>query len=247
MIDNMAGWNCQKSLLSLAIPKHVAIIMDGNRKWARKHQLSLWKGYAKGIDALIKAVQVSIKIGIRVLTVFAFSTENWHRSQREVNLLMKLFQRSLLKYKAQLIDMGVQLKSIGDEMELPQEIRNNLLEVKRATEEGQALQLVLALNYGGRDDLRRAVVKIIRDVIDHEICLDSITEELISRYLDTSFLEDPDLLIRFGGEKRMSNFLLWQISYAELYLSEILWPDFSEKDFYLAISEYQKRQKRKGT
>ncbi len=183
---------------------------------------------------------------IKAISVFAFSTENWTRSQDEINDIMNLFDLYLKKQKDFMIREGVRLTVIGDLSKCPKNVINSFNEVKKQTSISDKLDLVIAVNYGSRDEIKRAVVKIFDDFESKKIKKEDISEELINNYLDTNNLSDPDLLIRTSGEKRLSNFLLWQLSYSEIYVTDVLWPDFSKKDFIDAIYEFQKRKRRLG-
>ncbi|MBS0653042.1 MAG: di-trans,poly-cis-decaprenylcistransferase [Verrucomicrobia bacterium] len=228
------------------IPYHIAIIMDGNRRWAKEKNLPPMVGHWKGAEALPGIVRAAADLGVKVLTVYAFSTENWGRSPEEVDALMHLFNHYLLNQKDVMIDEGVRLESIGDISKLPLFVQETLLETKKATFQGSRIDLVLALNYGGRDDIRRAVMAMLEDNQKGHLSSAEISEELISRYLDTAKWPDPDILIRTSGEKRQSNFLLWQLCYSEFYHTDVLWPDFEAQDLLLAVKEYQKRERRLG-
>ncbi len=228
------------------IPRHVAIIMDGNRRWAKKRFLPISEGHRRGAETLTKIIKIASDTGVKVLTVFAFSTENWNRPKVEVSIVLDLLKIYLLKERKNMIKNGIRLESIGDLAPFPDDLKKVLAETKQATSLGDKIQLVLALNYGGRDDLKRAIVKIVEDVEEGLMQKEDITEALISSRLDTSSFGDPDLLIRPGGEKRISNFLLWQFSYSEVFLTDVLWPDFNEEDFAKAVLEYQKRDRRLG-
>jgi undecaprenyl diphosphate synthase len=220
--------------------------MDGNRRWAKQKGLPVQVGHWKGAEALTKVVDAAIALGVQVLTVYAFSTENWNRSLDEVSALMHLFKMYLNGQKRKMIDGGVRLSTIGDISRLPQDVRDVLMDIKQATSMGSKLNLVIALNYGARDDIRRAAVVIANACVQGHLNADEITEEVISKHLDTAEWRDPELLIRTSGEMRVSNFLLWQISYAEVYVTEVLWPDFDEQELERALLEYQKREKRAG-
>jgi undecaprenyl diphosphate synthase len=191
-------------------------------------------------------VRAASRLGVKVLTVFAFSTENWKRSSSEVEALMKLLSNYLVKQRTFMIREGVRLNAIGDISQLPESVRKALEETRLLTSQGDKIDLVIALNYGARDEMRRAMHKIVSDCLSKKISIEDLSEDLISSYLDTSKWKDPDLLIRTSGEKRVSNFLLWQISYSEVYISDVLWPDFDEKELLRAILEYQKREHRLG-
>lgn len=228
------------------IPHHIAIIMDGNRRWAKKKGLPAMVGHWYGAEALSNLVESAASLGVKVVTAFSFSTENWNRALDEVDSLLHLFRMYLLGQKERMIREGVRLSTIGDLRRLPLDLRNVLDEVKQATSTGHLIDLVLAINYGARDNIRRATQAIVEDCLVGRIQKENISEALISRYLDTAPWGDPALLIRPGGEKRLSNFLLWEISYAEVYTTDVLWPDFTESDLVKALAEYQKRERRGG-
>lgn len=228
------------------LPKHIAIIMDGNRRWAKMQQFPTYAGHWKGAEALTKIVRAAAFLGIKVLTVYTFSSETWRRSQEEVDALMQLFKSYLQQQKEQMIREGVKLDAIGDLSRLPRDVRQIFEETKAATAGGNQIELVLALNYGARDDIRRGILAMINDCEKGVIEKSAITEQLISRYLDTAKWEDPQLLIRTSGEKRLSNFLLWQISYSEVYITNVLWPDFNERELFKAVLDYQMRERRFG-
>lgn len=226
----------------LKIPKHIAIIMDGNRRWAKQKGLPPMMGHWQGAETLTEVLRGASELGVKTLTVFAFSTENWSRSDSEVEDLMNIFELYLMRKKEHMVRDGVRLDAIGDLSRLPERVLNAFHQTKKATEHCDRINLVLALNYGGRDEIRRAVVKILED----QVAPDQISEKLIEKYLDTSRFGDPELLIRTSGEMRVSNFLLWQISYAEIFSTEVLWPNFSPKELFEAIVAFQKRSRRLG-
>lgn len=222
--------------------KHIAIIMDGNRRWAGQRGLSPVMGHWKGAEVLMDIVKAASEIGVHTLTVFAFSTENWGRSDTEIEGLMDVFEAYLSQKKDHMIKEGVKLESIGDVSKLPERVLKALNETKKATEHCNRINLVLALNYGGRNEIKRAISKMIDDKVESS----AVTEKLISEYLDTKGLGDPELVIRTSGELRMSNFLLWQISYSEIYVTDVLWPEFTPQHLFEAALEYQKRRRRLG-
>lgn len=228
------------------VPHHIAIIMDGNRRWAQSCGLSPSLGHEKGVRALSNIVEKALSLGVKVLTVYTFSTENWNRDQEEIDSLMKLLERELLFQKNRMIKNGIRLETIGDLSKLPFKVRMLFNYVKKATADGKNLDLVVAINYGSRDNIRRAITSIVKDCLDQKITQEEITETLISSYLDTSPWENPDLLIRTSGEMRLSNFLLWEISYTEVYITDTLWPNFDEQDLIKAINVYQKRRRGVG-
>jgi undecaprenyl diphosphate synthase len=228
------------------VPRHVAIIMDGNRRWAKQRGLPTYAGHLKGAENLTKIVRAASRLGIKVLTVYTFSTETWRRSSEEIAWLMQIFKHFLIQQRKQMIDEGVKLGAIGDLTRLPQSVRDVFEETKAATAGGDQIELVLALSYGGRDDIRRAFVSIIADCERGLIDKSQLSEQLISGYLDTAPWGDPQLLVRTSGERRLSNFLLWQVSYSEVYITEMLWPEFDEQELLRAVLDYQTRERRFG-
>lgn len=229
------------------IPSHVAIMMDGNRRFAKKYSIPWMVGYWKGVGALTKTVNAAIDLNIKTLTVWALSTENWNRPKQEIDFLIHLLEVFLIRQKEFMIRKGVRLETIGDVSRLPSKIQEILDETKEATSKGSRIDLVVALNYGARDDIRRATQAIVADCLAEKISKEEISEAMISNYLDTSKWKDPDLLIRPSGEMRLSNFLLWQLSYSEIYVADVLWPEFDEKSLFKAVFEYQQRQRRFGS
>lgn len=235
------------ALIDLArVPRHIAIIMDGNRRWAAKQGLPSIVGHWKGAETLTKIVQASSQLGIQVLTVYSFSTENWKRTKEEVDALMHLFEVYLQQERETMIERGVRLDAIGDHTRLPSFVVRELEISKMCTANCKKIDLVLAINYGGRDDIKRAILAMIEGVEEGRLSKDQITEDLIGQYLDTAKWPDPQLLIRTSGESRQSNFLLWQLCYSEFYNTEVLWPDFNEDNLLQAVHQYQLRQRRLG-
>ncbi|MBS0615096.1 MAG: di-trans,poly-cis-decaprenylcistransferase [Verrucomicrobia bacterium] len=228
------------------VPKHVAIIMDGNRRWAQKHGVSTTIGHWKGAEALMDIVDAASDLGIEVLTVYAFSTENWNRSEEEVEGIMQLFKMYLSGQCERMVREGVRLDAIGDLQKLPSDVLSILEETKAATAHGSRINLVLAINYGARDDIRRAVSSVVTDCLEGKLDKEAISEKILSEYLDTAEWQDPELLIRTSGELRLSNFLLWQISYSEIHITDVLWPDFNENHLVQALLDYQRRERRAG-
>lgn len=228
------------------IPKHIAIIMDGNRRWAKNRGMLPVVGHWHGAEALSKIVEDASSLGVKTLTVYAFSTENWNRSSEEVDSLMNLFKMYLTGQKERMVQEGVRLGTIGDLSRLSKNVRETLDEVREATSQGNKIDLVIAVNYGARDDIRRATKTIVQKCMEGKIQQEEITEKLIKQYLDTAPWGDPDLLIRTSGESRISNFLLWEISYAEVYITDVLWPDFNQHELLKAIAAFQKRERRIG-
>lgn len=228
------------------IPHHVAIIMDGNRRWAKLNDLSLKEGYLKGAETLGDIIKSSIDLGIKVLTVYAFSTENWARQQEEIDTIIDVFEHCLVYQKQTLQDEGVRLNVIGDLTRFPKKVMDTFYETKKATASGKKLDLILAINYGGRDEIKRAFIKLIDDLENKQIKKEDITEDIIATYLDTKDYKDPDLIIRTAKENRLSNFLLWQASYSEIYISDVFWPEFTYENFLKALDDFQKRKRRGG-
>jgi undecaprenyl diphosphate synthase len=226
--------------------KHVAIVMDGNRRWAKEHNLSGLEGHEKGAQTLREIVEESIAQKIHYLTVYAFSTENWNRGEAEVHGLFSLMTRLLKSEAETLHERGVKLKVIGNYQQLPKEVCTLIQEVEELTQHNTALQLTVALNYGGRRDIIGATQKIAQEVLDRGLDIASITEEMMGSYLDTADMPDPDLFIRPSGEFRISNFLLWEIAYSEFYFTPTYWPDFSREEYGRAIASYENRQRRFG-
>jgi undecaprenyl diphosphate synthase len=228
------------------VPQHIAIIMDGNRRWAKQKNLPLMMGHWEGAETLTEIVRAASEIGVKTLTVYAFSTENWQRTDDEVKELMHLFQVYLVKNREFMVQEGTSLHAIGDLSKLPEKVRETFEETRVMTQKGRKINLVLAMNYGSRDELRRAVTRLFKEYEQTKFNPESLTEESIAKYLDTSAWRDPDLLIRTSGEHRVSNFLLWQISYAELYITDVLWPEFDPKELLRAVVSYQTRTRRLG-
>jgi undecaprenyl diphosphate synthase len=228
------------------VPSHVAIIMDGNRRWAKRQGLPAMMGHWKGAETLTKIVRAASELGIKTLTVFSFSTENWNRGTEEVDALMHLFKIYLIKEREAMAKEGVRLQAIGDLKKLPVFVIDELERSKERTAHCKKIDLVLAINYGGRDDIRRAVVSMMSDFEKGKLSKEQISESTISRYLDTAKWPDPELLIRTSGENRQSNFLLWQLCYSEFYLTDTLWPDFDEHALLSAIQHVQQRERRLG-
>ena len=228
------------------LPKHLAIIMDGNGRWAKNQGLLRAVGHENGTKSVKIVVENCAKMGISNLTLYAFSTENWNRPKLEVDLLMKLLINSLKKELATLTKNNIKLNSIGNLENLPKSVQKELLEVIEKTKDNNRMTLTLALSYGSREEIIN-VVKLISDKVKNNIIsTDSIDESIFNKHLYTHDLPDVDLVIRTSGEHRISNFLLWQIAYAEFYFIDVLWPDFSEQNLYEAIISYQKRERRFG-
>ncbi|AWG23998.1 isoprenyl transferase [Flavobacterium kingsejongi] len=228
------------------LPKHLAIIMDGNGRWAKQQGLLRALGHESGTKAVREVVESCAKLGIENLTLYAFSTENWNRPKLEVDTLMRLLIKSLKSELPTLINNDIRLNSIGNLEKLPNSAKKELLEVIEKTKNNSRMTLTLALSYGSREELVSAIKNICSKVKNNIISIDAIDELIINQHLYTQNLPEVDLLIRTSGEHRISNFLLWQIAYAELYFTDVLWPDFREQDLYEAIISYQKRERRFG-
>lgn len=228
------------------LPRHLAIIMDGNGRWALRRGLPRVAGHRAGVEALRETVKACLEWGIEILTVYAFSTENWKRPREEVDTLMELLVEYLRKEVKELNQQGVRIGAIGRLHELPIEAQQELARARELTAGNQRLLLNLALNYGGRAELVDACCAVAQDILQGKLKLEQIDEEVLSRYLYTAGLPDPDLLIRTAGEMRFSNFLLWQSAYTELWVTPILWPDFRREDLLVALHDYARRERRFG-
>jgi len=227
-------------------PHHIAIIMDGNGRWAKKKFLNRISGHIKGVNAVREVVTACRELGIKVLTLYAFSIENWRRPEDEVNALMGLLKEYLQKECEEMVQNNIRLNAIGRIEDLPSDVQNTLRETMKKTELCHGMILNLALSYGGRSEILHAVQGIISDLQKGKIKPEEITIQRFSQYLWTHGIPDPDLLIRTSGELRISNFLLWQVAYAELYVTDTLWPDFDRKELLKAIADYQSRERRFG-
>jgi len=229
-----------------ALPRHIAIIMDGNGRWAEQQGKPRIMGHRAGVESVQDIVRAARELGIDVLTLYAFSTENWKRPPLEVQALMRLLKTFLESELAAMVHNNVSLRCIGQQDRIPPEVREILERVIRETAGNSGLILNLALSYGGRSEITQAVQAIARECLDGSLRPEEIDQAVLEQHLYTAGLPDPDLLIRTGGETRLSNFLLWQASYAELYFTEILWPDFRKNNLLHAILDFQKRQRRFG-
>jgi len=228
------------------LPEHIAIIMDGNGRWANKHTIGRIRGHKKGAQAVNKTVRTCLEIGIKYLTLFAFSMENWSRPEEEVKALMSLLEEYLDKETKQLNKQGIRLTTIGDLDLLHTSVKKKILQAKVETKNNNKMTLNMAISYGSRDEIISAVKRIVQEKEQGKNNINDINKETFSYYLYTADMPDPDLLIRTGGEYRVSNFLLWQIAYTELYFTKVLWPDFSKENLLKAITSYQKRERRFG-
>lgn len=237
----------QVALLDPAkIPEHVAIIMDGNRRWAKFQAFQFTEGHRQGADNLLEILKASMELGVRIVTLYAFSTENWKRSKEEVAALLWLLEIYIRKQIPEMVQLGIRFNAIGDLSKFPESVLEAINDAKAATKKCEEMEVVFALNYGARDEMVRAVKSLAQNIEKGVISSEDISEGLISRYLDTAPFPDPDLLIRTGGEFRVSNFLLWQLSYTELYVTSDFWPDFTPSKLLEALLNYQTREKRRG-
>lgn len=228
------------------IPHHVAIIMDGNGRWAKKRGLPRVAGHKAGIKAIKEVTHLADKLNIKVLTLYAFSTENWKRPESEVKFLMDLPQEFLIKDIDELIERNVRIRVMGFNEKVPEHTLKAIQEAESRTKNNTGLILNFALNYGGREEIISAAKAIANDILEGKLDKDNINEEIISQYLLTKEYPDPDLLIRTSGEQRISNFLLWQLAYSELWFTSIYWPEFDQANFLQAIYDYQQRSRRFG-
>jgi len=242
-----SGWELDMHrIIKENIPRHIAVIMDGNGRWARRSMLNRVMGHKKGADSVRIVVKACRELGIQFLTLFAFSIENWQRPEVEVKALTLLLEEYLKAECQEMKENGIRLTTIGDTSRLPEVVRDELFSVIQETSQNRGMVLNIALSYGGREDIVRAVKTIMKDNKSKEIDENTITNDFFSSYLYTADMPDPDLLIRTGGEYRLSNFLLWQLTYTELYFTDLLWPDFKRDDLIEAIMDYQRRERRFG-
>lgn len=230
----------------LEVPEHVAIILDGNGRWAKKRFMPRNYGHAQGSKTVEQVCEDAWNLGIKYLTVYAFSTENWSRPQKEVDALMKLLRSYLKDCIKRTTKNNMRVRVIGDKTGLSEDIRNSIEELEQVSAVNTGLNFTIAINYGSRDEMRRAMVRMAKDVEDGKVKSEEITEEVFKGYLDTWDLPDPDLLIRTSGEQRLSNFLLWQLAYTEFVFMEVLWPDFNRNELVRAIRQYNGRERRFG-
>jgi undecaprenyl diphosphate synthase len=231
---------------STRLPQHIAIIMDGNGRWAQKNGMERYQGHQEGAVSVRKVVEAAGEIGIKYLTLYAFSTENWNRPQEEVDALMALLITTIQRETPDLMKNNVRLQTIGDTERLPEASKQELFWCINETSKNTGLTLVLALSYSSRWEITEAARKIAKSVKDSQLALNEINETLVSDFLTTKNIPDPDLLIRTGGEHRISNYLLWQLAYAELYFTPVYWPEFRENSLFEAIIDFQKRERRFG-
>lgn len=228
------------------VPRHVAIILDGNGRWAKKRMLPRNAGHAAGSKNVEKICAAAWDMGIEYVTMYAFSTENWSRPKEEVDALMKLLHSYLKDCLKTSKKNNMQVRVIGDISKLDKDLQERIIELERVSAENTGLHFQVALNYGSRDEIKRSIISIANEVKDGSLLPEDITEDIISSHLDTSGISDPDLMIRTSGEQRLSNYLLWQLAYAEFYFTDVLWPDFSKKDLQKAVEFYQSRDRRFG-
>ncbi len=232
--------------LGMKVPNHVAVILDGNGRWAKKRNLPRSMGHSAGAKAVEQACEDAYNLGINYLTVYAFSTENWKRSTEEVGAIMTLLRNYLKNCVKRANSNNMKVRVIGDKSGLSSDITATIDNLEKETCNNTGLTFTIALNYGSRDEIKRAVGRIAEDVKNGKVSPDEISEDMISSYLDTHDLPDPDLIIRTSGEQRLSNFLLWQCAYSEFYFPEVLWPDFTKEDMIKAIEKYNSRERRFG-
>lgn len=228
------------------VPRHVAIILDGNGRWAKKRMLPRNAGHAAGSKNVEKICAAACDMGIEYVTMYAFSTENWSRPKEEVDALMKLLHSYLKDCLKTSKKNNMQVRVIGDISKLDKDLQERIIELERVSAENTGLHFQVALNYGSRDEIKRSIISIANEVKEGSLLPEDITEDIISSHLDTSGIPDPDLMIRTSGEQRLSNYLLWQLAYAEFYFTDVLWPDFSKKDLQKAVEFYQSRDRRFG-
>ncbi len=224
----------------LKIPKHIAIIMDGNGRWARQQGMPRIMGHYRGAEVAEEITKACIDLGVRYLTLFAFSTENWNRPEEEVQMLFDLMQSYLRQRRQDLLDLGIRMKFIGRRDRIGKDLRLLMEQLERETERNERITVVLAVDYGGRDDILRAVNKILKLEFDY------MDEDTFSYFLDLGDIPDPDLLIRTAGERRISNFLLWHLAYTELYFTDLCWPEFTKEELIKAIEDFSQRKRKFG-
>jgi undecaprenyl diphosphate synthase len=235
-----------KGFFNKSLPKHIAIIMDGNGRWAKKRSLARIMGHRKGMDSVKEVVKACCELQIEVLSLYAFSSENWKRPKSEVKALMALLKKYIRSEINELHKNNIRVKAIGDLKKLPEDVLRLIHDGVKKTENNSGMILNVALSYSGRDEILQSVSKIAEKVSLNKLNISEIDEEIFSDHLFTAGLPDPDLLIRTSGELRISNFLLWQIAYTEIYVTDVLWPDFKSKDLHKALDDYQKRKRRFG-
>ncbi|MDO4330790.1 MAG: isoprenyl transferase [Lachnospiraceae bacterium] len=233
-------------LSNMTIPRHVALILDGNGRWAKKRGLPRTMGHKEGCKTVEKTVEIAARMGIEYLTVYGFSTENWKRSAEEVGALMQLFRYYMVRLLKIASANNVRVKMIGDRRRFDQDIIDGIDRLERETKDNTGLTFVIAVNYGGRDEITRAAARMAQDCQEGKLDASQITESVMASYLDTAGMPDPDLLIRTSGEIRLSNYLLWQLAYTEIYVTDCLWPDFNQEELEKAVVQYNSRERRFG-
>jgi len=236
----------KEQINTLKLPSHIAVIMDGNGRWARQRGLDRVFGHQQGVNAVRNVIEAAAELGVRYLTLYAFSTENWGRPDEEVSALMSIMIQSLNKETETLIKNNIRMLTIGDVDRLADDVKERLDDTIKLTSGCTGLSLIVALSYSSRWEITEAARRLATDIKNGVVNIDSVNEERFGNYLSTAGIPDPDLMIRTSGEMRISNFLLWQLAYAELYITETLWPDFGKDNFYEAIIEYQRRERRFG-
>lgn len=236
----------KEQIIKEKLPLHIAIIMDGNGRWAKKQHKERIYGHQHGVDAVREVTEASAELGIKYLTLYTFSKENWNRPKEEVDALMKMLVYTISQEEKTLMDNNIKLETIGDLSEINQETKDALLKTIDNTKNNTRMTLILALNYSSRWEIVKGVKEISKQVKDNKLNIDEIDEKTISNHLTTKNYPDPDLLIRTSGEYRISNYLLWQLAYSELYFTDVLWPDFNKEELYKAIVNYQNRERRFG-
>ena len=236
----------KEQIIKEKLPLHIAIIMDGNGRWAKKQHKERIYGHQHGVDAVREVTEASAELGIKYLTLYTFSKENWNRPKEEVDALMKMLVYTISQEEKTLMDNNIKLETIGDLSEINQETKDALLKTIDNTKNNTRMTLILALNYSSRWEIVKGVKEISKQVKDNKLNIDGIDEKTISNHLTTKNYPDPDLLIRTSGEYRISNYLLWQLAYSELYFTDVLWPDFNKEELYKAIVNYQNRERRFG-
>ncbi|QFT88897.1 Ditrans,polycis-undecaprenyl-diphosphate synthase ((2E,6E)-farnesyl-diphosphate specific) [Bacillus sp. THAF10] len=244
--ETSKSFSLKEEILKHPIPEHIAIIMDGNGRWAKKRALPRVAGHHEGMKTVRKVTKAANSLGVKVLTMYAFSTENWKRPKLEVDFLMKLPEEFLGTFLPELMEENVQVRLMGNKNDLPEHTLRAVENAMEKTKDNTGLILNFALNYGARDEILRAVKDVAVDLKEGKISSDQLTEEMFGEYLFSNLLPDPDLLIRTSGEIRLSNFMLWQLAYAEFYFTDVLWPDFDEQNLYEAINSFQTRGRRFG-
>lgn len=228
------------------VPAHIAIILDGNRRWAKKRGMPTLQGHTEGADNLERIARYCSKLGVKYLTVYAFSTENWKRTEDEVKYLMNLMAEYIGSFEVRFKDSNAVIRLVGNIDRLPKKLQDSIIKIEEKTKNNTGLILNLCINYGGREEIVNATKAIADKVASGDLKLDDINEDMFPNYLRTGNIPDPDLFIRAGGEKRLSGFLLWQSSYSELYFSDVLWPDFNENELDKAINEFNNRKRNFG-